>query len=159
MNTSNPHWASFLGGNWITDFVNTIYKSISQFQLKLICRFEVEDENSHKTCSIIKDVLRNFAKFTGKGLKHSTLSKKSFWNRCFPVNFAKFIRTLFLQNTSGRLLLEDEEPPEYFFFFLTSINYIPSFNMFFHISKMNRCYIICIIVHIYWSLPYLFLLI
>ena len=25
--------------------------------------------------------------------------------RCFPVNFAKFLRTLFLQNTSGRLLL------------------------------------------------------
>ena len=39
----------------------------------------------------IKDVLRNFAKFTGKnkvpGLK------------CFPVNFAKFLRTTFLQNT------------------------------------------------------------
>ena len=25
--------------------------------------------------------------------------------RCFPVNFAKFLRTLFLQNTSWRLLL------------------------------------------------------
>ena len=25
--------------------------------------------------------------------------------RCFPVNLAKFLRTLFLQNTSGRLLL------------------------------------------------------
>ena len=25
--------------------------------------------------------------------------------RCFSVNFAKFLRTLFLQNTSGRLLL------------------------------------------------------
>ena len=27
------------------------------------------------------------------------------WHRCFPVNFAKFLRTPFSQNTSGRLLL------------------------------------------------------
>ena len=31
--------------------------------------------------------------------------KKRLWHRCFPVNFAKFLRTPFLQNTSGRLLL------------------------------------------------------
>ena len=34
-----------------------------------------------------------------------TLSKKKLWYRCFPVNFAKFLRTPFLQNTSWRLLL------------------------------------------------------
>ena len=27
------------------------------------------------------------------------------WHRCFPVNFEKFLRTPFSQNTSGRLLL------------------------------------------------------
>ena len=27
------------------------------------------------------------------------------WYRCFPVNFVKFLRTSFLQNTFGRLLL------------------------------------------------------
>ena len=27
------------------------------------------------------------------------------WHRCFPVNFAKFLRTPFLQNTSGGWLL------------------------------------------------------
>ena len=32
--------------------------------------------------------------------------KKRLWHRCFPVNFAKFQRTLFWQNTSGRLLLK-----------------------------------------------------
>ena len=34
------------------------------------------------------------------------LNKKRFWHRCFPVNFAKFLRTPFLQNISeisGRL--------------------------------------------------------
>ena len=62
-------------------------------------------------CSLRKGVLRNFAKFTGKslcqslflnkvaGLRPATLLKKSLWHRCFPVNFAKFIRTSFLQKT------------------------------------------------------------
>ena len=31
---------------------------------------------------------------------------KRLWHRCFLENFAKFIRILFLQNTSGWLLLE-----------------------------------------------------
>ena len=64
-----------------------------------------------------KGVLRNFAKFTGKhlcqslffnkvaGLRLATSLKKRLWHSCFPVNFAKFLRTPFLQNTSGRLLL------------------------------------------------------
>ena len=77
-----------------------------------------------------KVVLRNSAKFRGKHLcqrlffnkvagqacardsfliklqvRPATLLKKSLWYRCFPVNFAKFLRTPFLQNTSGRLLL------------------------------------------------------
>ena len=38
-------------------------------------------------------------------LRPATLLKKRLWERCFPVNFAKFLRTPFLQNTSGRLLL------------------------------------------------------
>ena len=64
-----------------------------------------------------KDVLRNFAKFTGKhlrqrfffnklaGLRHATLLKKRLWHRCFAVIFAKFLRTPFQKNTSGRLFL------------------------------------------------------
>ena len=34
-----------------------------------------------------------------------TLLKKRLWQSGFPVNFVKFLRTPFLQNTSGRLLL------------------------------------------------------
>ena len=44
-----------------------------------------------------KPVLRNFTKFTGR-----------LWHSCFPVNFEKFLRTPFLQNTSRRLLLNNE---------------------------------------------------
>ena len=54
-----------------------------------------------------KGVLRNFPKFTGKhlcqslifnkvaGLRPATLLKKRLWYRRFPVNFVKFLRTLF----------------------------------------------------------------
>ena len=65
--------------------------------------------SSHQRCSIIKCIDRNFAEFTGKhlcqslffnkivGLRPATLLKKRLWNRCFPVNFAKLLRTPFLQ--------------------------------------------------------------
>ena len=74
--------------------------------------------SSHRRCSIEIGVLRNFTKFTGKhlcqslsfnkvaDLRPATLLKKRLWHRCFPVNFVKFLRTPFLQNTSGRLLLK-----------------------------------------------------
>ena len=71
--------------------------------------------SSHRTCSVRKDALRNFAKFIGKHLCPSlffnkvagpaTLLTKRPWHRCFPVNFAKFLRTPFIQSTSRRLLL------------------------------------------------------
>ena len=82
-------------------------------------------------CSVREGVLRSFAKFTEKhfcqflfnkvaGLtgkvgarpwggtqdaSPANLLKNRLWHRCFPVNFAKFLRTPFLQNTSGQLLL------------------------------------------------------
>ena len=39
------------------------------------------------------------------GRQSAFLLKKRLWHRYFSVNFAKFLRTLFLQNTTGRLLL------------------------------------------------------
>ena len=48
--------------------------------------------------SVIKGVLRNFGKFTGKrsqGLRPATLLKNRFWHRCFLENFVKFLRTPF----------------------------------------------------------------
>ena len=51
-----------------------------------------------------KDVLRNFAKFTGKHLC------QSLWHRCFPVNFAKFVRALFFIEHLRWLLLPNDVP-------------------------------------------------
>ena len=64
-----------------------------------------------------KSVMRNFAIFTRKHLcrnfcfdkvklcRSATSLKTSLLRRCFLVNFAKFVRKTFLQNTTGRLLL------------------------------------------------------
>ena len=38
-------------------------------------------------------------------VKAAILLRKILQDRCLPVNFAKFLRTAFLENTSGRLLL------------------------------------------------------
>ena len=63
-----------------------------------------------------KGVFKNFVKLTGKhpcqnlflnkvaGVRAATLLKKRLWHKCFPVNFAKFLKTPFLKNTSGWLL-------------------------------------------------------
>ena len=64
-----------------------------------------------------KNVLRNFAKFTGKhlcqslffnkiaGLRSATLLKKRLWHRYFPMNFAKFLTTPFIIEYLWWLLL------------------------------------------------------
>ena len=77
----------------------------------------VHSKSNHQRCSMKKGVLKNFVNFTGKhmcqslffnkvaGLRPAALLKKRLRHRWFPVNFAEFLITTFLQNTSGRLLL------------------------------------------------------
>ena len=52
-----------------------------------------------------KGVFRNFTKFTGKHLCQRSKDCNFIKNRlrfsCFPLNFAKFLKTPFLQNTFG----------------------------------------------------------
>ena len=43
-------------------------------------------------------------------LRAATLLKERLWQRWFPLNFAKFLRTPFSQNTSERLLLKEQHP-------------------------------------------------
>ena len=73
-----------------------------------------------------KGILENFAKFTGKHLCQSlffnkvamlrpaNVLKMRLWHSCFPVNFAKFLRTPVLQNTSARLFLPIEKNRIYY---------------------------------------------
>ena len=97
--------------HWFLTFLLFISREIGILELLLAVA-----GSSHQRCSVRKGVLRNFAKFTGKdlcqilffnkvaSLTPATLLKERLWHRCFPVSFAKFLRTPFLQNTSRRLL-------------------------------------------------------
>ena len=57
-----------------------------------------------------KGVLKNLAKFTAKHLCWSLffILKKRLQHRCFPVNFAKFLRTLFTEHLRWQLLHIDK---------------------------------------------------
>ena len=66
--------------------------------------------SNHPKVFCKKGVLGNFAKFTRKRLcqcllRPATLFKKILWHRCFPMNFAKFLRTSFFIEHLWWLLL------------------------------------------------------
>ena len=69
--------------------------------------------SSHQRCSMKKGILRNFVKFTEKHLWQSLffnkVAGKATLAQVFPENFTKFLRTPFLQNTSGWLLPTSSE--------------------------------------------------
>ena len=68
---------------------------------------QMTTRSSHQRCSARIGVFRNFSKFTRKhlcqvffykkdaGPEPATLLKMRLWHRCFPINFAKFLRTPF----------------------------------------------------------------
>ena len=93
-----------------------------------------KDRSSYSRCSVKKGVLRHFANFTEKHLCQSlffnkvaglgrpqacNFVKKETLAQVFSVNFAKFLRTPFLQNTSGGLLLQKNQ-----FLFITYEIYV-----------------------------------
>ena len=55
-------------------------------------------------CSVKKDVLKKFANFRGKHLFLIKLPAFKLQQGCFPVKFAKFLRTPILKNICKRLL-------------------------------------------------------
>ena len=75
--------------------VNPAYNLYYRKQL-MHCN-ELQYRSNHRRCSVKKVVLRNFVKYKGKHLR--------LWQKCFPLNFAKFLGTSFLRNTSWRLFL------------------------------------------------------
>ena len=50
-----------------------------------------------------------FNKVAGQTCNFIKKETKRLWHRCFPVNFVKFLKTPFLQNTPGRLFLTETE--------------------------------------------------
>ena len=93
-------------------------------EAEILCKNSEDGQKVHKQPPELfcqKGALRNFSKFTGKhlyhslffnkiaGLRYATLLKKRLWQRCFPVNFAKFLRTPFLTITSGGCFLRPND--------------------------------------------------
>ena len=59
-----------------------------------------------RRCSVKKEISQNSLFNKVAGLRPATLLKKSFWHRCFPVNFPKFLRTPFFTEHLQWLLLD-----------------------------------------------------
>ena len=105
-------------------FLSKNYKTLGQLRLHLLFQkqppevFFEKRRSSRPKVFCKKCVLKNFAKFTGKhlcqsllfnkvaGLRPANLLIKRLWHRCFPVNFAKFLRTPFLTEHLRWLLLK-----------------------------------------------------
>ena len=81
-----------------TPFLAYSYQTKFCYQLHILklIRFLLTTRSSHQRCSVMKGILRNFAKFTGKhlcqglffnqvvGQRLATLLKKRLWHMCFP---------------------------------------------------------------------------
>ena len=57
------------------------------------------------TRSVLKDLCQSLLFNKVSGLRPATSLRKRLWHRCFPLNFAKFLRTLFLTENLRWLLL------------------------------------------------------
>ena len=55
--------------------------------------------DTHKT--LLENLVFQSFRSSHRSPQPATLLKKRLWQRCFPVNFAKFLRTPFLKNAFG----------------------------------------------------------
>ena len=62
---------------------------------------EISQKSQKNSCARVSFLIK-LPKASNSG---TTLSRKRLWHGCFSVTFAKFLRALFFQSTSGRLLL------------------------------------------------------
>ena len=97
-------WSHLLKKSVIENFIFCAVYKLATFRTAIF-----RNSRPEVFCKI--GALRNFAKLTGKhlcqrlffnkvaGLGSTTLLKKILWHRCFPANFAKFLRTPFFLRT------------------------------------------------------------
>ena len=100
-----------------------------------------------------KGLPKNFAKFTGKHLCQSlffnkvailslaTTLKKRPWHRCFPVNFVKYLKHLFSQNTSSGCFENTKNHLKFAFYFMFTFSFKfsqTSLKLIKHENKFNR---------------------
>ena len=94
-----------------------VLRNFAKFTRKHLCQGLFFKKVAGRTCSLTKGVHRTFENFTGKhlcqsllfnkvaGLRLATLLKKRPCHRCFPVSFAKSLRSPFVTDHLRWLLL------------------------------------------------------
>ena len=94
-----------------------VFRTLSSIQTAFS---KIFPKNLHNICLVVKEqqvanvlqksIFKNFAIFTGKHLRQSLILirlqalRNRLQHSCSPVNIKKFLRTVFLQNTSGGCL-------------------------------------------------------
>ena len=82
---------------WSFLWIFLVQKQSSRGVLKKRCSWKFR--KIHRKTPLSESIF--LTKLQASGFRPSTLSKKRLWHRCFPVKSMKFLRTPFLQNTSG----------------------------------------------------------
>ena len=88
------HWQNFLEKINHEKLLQQVLLCMLPKDFKIVRR-------SHRRCSVKRGVVKNLANFTGKHLRWSAKtwrSRKTLQHRCFPVKFAKYLRTPMLKN-------------------------------------------------------------
>ena len=83
-----------------------LHSCLAVFYTAQKMKFSIKDRSSHQRCSIRKVVFKNFAKFAGKTPEACRFIKKETLAQVFSCGFCEISNNTFLQNTSGRLLLQ-----------------------------------------------------
>ena len=82
----------------------TIIEKVPFYILVDLLTASESSRSNHRKCSVVfLEISQNSHENT---CVRVSLLKKKLCHRCFHVNFVKFLRTSFLQNTFGRLLLK-----------------------------------------------------
>ena len=76
----------------------------SEYAYGIVNYFSKRLRSSHQRCSVRKDVLRNFAKFTGNTCVRVFFNKVVGLAQVFSCEFSEISKNTFSQNNSGRLL-------------------------------------------------------
>ena len=93
---------------WNTTFIYTLERAQEAATgdvLQEKACLEISQNSQGRTCARASFLIKLRLK-TCNFIRPAVLLKKKLWHRCFLVNFAKFLRTLFLQKTRRRLFLE-----------------------------------------------------
>ena len=94
--------------------IQFVTRAVLQKQIWLLYLSTDFRNRDARRCLLFIKILQDIQENTSAGSSYlikllkipATLLKKRVRHRCFPINFAKFLRTAFLQSTSEQLLLE-----------------------------------------------------